>query len=87
MGVRAKFKVTKVEAQTHRRANGEQIESTEMRTIVLSPVYGNGDPAHENTKFWQYTPSGEIRLGTINPTAWEQFELDAEYYIDFTRAE
>jgi hypothetical protein len=58
----------------------------EMRTIELSPVYGNGDPNHENTKFWQSSPSGKIELGTINLDAAEAFELGKDYYVDFTRA-
>jgi hypothetical protein len=33
------------------------------------------------------SPSGEIKLGTINPAAWEAFELGREYYIDFTPAD
>lgn len=79
MTVRAKFKVAKIESSL----NGYQ----EMRTIVLVPVYGaTDDPTHENAAFWTYTPSGEIRLGTINPEAWQQFDLGASYYIDFTPA-
>jgi hypothetical protein len=89
--VRAKFKVDKVESTLQQRkknpAGGwesENIQTVEMRTVVLSPVYGNGDPQHENTKFWNATPAGEIRLGTINPEAWSAFELGAEVYVDFT---
>ncbi len=57
-----------------------------MRTVVLQPVYANNDPQHENSRFWDATPTGEIRLGTINPAAWEAFELNREYYVDFTPA-
>lgn len=78
MSVRAKFKVAKIE----RALVGGQ----EMQTVVLNPVYGNSDPEHENTKFWKYTPSGEVRLGTINAAAAAYFELDGEYYLDFTKA-
>ncbi len=93
MAVRAKFKVTRIECsegnvQVGIGENGRPLyERCELRTIVLAPVYANSDPNHENTKFWQASPSGEIKLGTINPSAWEQFDLSAEYYIDFTRAE
>lgn len=59
----------------------------EVQTIGLAPVYGNGDPNHENTKFWQASPSGQIQLGTVNLAAAQQFELGAEYYVDFTKAE
>lgn len=94
MSCRAKFKVQRVEcSQIQRQKPGAkgytpaEMETLEQRTIVLSPVYGNGDPAHENTKFWSATPTGEIRLGTVNPGAWESFDLGAEYFVDFTKAE
>jgi hypothetical protein len=93
MSVRAKFKVDKVESTLQQRKknpsggwDAENMEAVEMRTVVLSPVYANGDPEHENTKFWNATPAGEIRLGTINPEAWSAFELGKEVYVDFTPA-
>lgn len=92
MSVRAKFKVQKVESTLFMKRTGkneqgaETYENVELKTIVLQPVYSN-DPSSENAKFWAASPSGEIRLGTINPAAWEAFELGGEYYIDFTRAE
>lgn len=79
MTVRAKFKCHAVE----RTKNGDE----EMQTIKLNPVYANNDPEHENSKFWKYSPSGSISLGTINPAAAAYFELGGEYYIDFTKAE
>lgn len=95
MSVRAKFKVQRIESTQHQRARKgpdgkpdySDTETVEMRTVVLSPVYGNGDPNHENTKFWEASPSGEIKLGTINPAAWEKFDLGREFYVDFTLAE
>lgn len=89
MSVRAKFKVLKIESQSHmtRKAGGaaNEYERVEMRTIVFQPVYSD-DLESENRRFWNASPSGEIRLGTINPAAWEAFELDREYYVDFTPA-
>jgi hypothetical protein len=91
MTVRAKFKVQRVECMEHMRRAGKTADGTvryergELRTIVLAPVYSN-DPASENAKFWAATPSGEIKLGTINEQAWGYFELGQEYYIDFVRA-
>ncbi len=91
MSVRAKFKVQRIEAtqgckEVGFNDSGRPIyEPCEMRTIILSPVYSNGDPEHENTKFWNASPSGEIKLGTINPAAWELFNLGGEFYIDFTK--
>lgn len=94
MPVRAKFKVDGfssllLQRQIDPRGNWEtgNVEMVEMRTVSLSPVYANGDPDHENSKFWRASPSGKIELGTVNPEAWKHFELGAEYYIDFTKAE
>ena len=78
MTVRAKFKVVRFEAMQHYRD-----ASKELRTIVLSPVT---DGSAENKEFYDATPSGEIKLGTLNPAAWQAFELGKEYYVDFTPA-
>jgi hypothetical protein len=94
--VRAKFKVssiTRTEQTTypHKTADGKvdytQPVMKEMHTIKASPVYGNGDPNHENTKFWQASPSGSIELGTVNADAVKQFRLGGELYVDFTPAD
>jgi len=61
-------------------------ESVEMRSVKFAPVYANNDPKHENSKFWNYTPMGSIDLGTINPGAWQHFEIGKEYYVDFSPA-
>lgn len=72
--VRAKFKVENVLEE-----GGEG-----ARTVVLRPVYGDGKT--ENAQYWRYTPSGEIRLGTVNEAAWSQFKTGQEFYVDFTPA-
>lgn len=96
MSVRAKFKYTGYEASLYTtfpektvdgKSDYSRPNSVEMRTLKFSPVYGNGDPTHENTKFWNASPSGSITLGTVNPAAWEQFDMGKEYYLDFTEAE
>lgn len=94
MSVRAKFKVDEIRRSHTSRmidpAKGyypDNLERVEMRTVVMSPVYTNNDPEHENTKFWNASPSGKLELGTINPEAWRHFELGKEYYVDFHPAE
>lgn len=100
MHVRAKFKVDEIKRHTAHvplknpdgspklNEDGRQIHGPgEVRTVVLSPVYANGDPNHENTKFWAASPSGRIELGCANLAAADAFELGKEYYIDFTLAE
>lgn len=46
----------------------------------FSPVTSGSE---ENSKFYAYTPSGSIRLSSINS---ELFEVGKEYYLDFTQA-
>lgn len=91
MSVVAKFRVTKIELSSYDRPRyNEQkqyvgSDKIEMRTIILAPVYSD-DPSSENKKFWDASPSGEIRLGTVNPAAWAGFDLDGEYLITFEKA-
>lgn len=70
--VRAKFKVT-----------GKTEQADGGGTVNLWPVT-TGSP--ENEEFYRYTPGGSIMLSTINGAAFEQFEVDKEYYVDFTPA-
>ncbi len=92
--VRAKFKVDSIRREHQMRPTDEKGErgypvyrNVEVRTVVMSPVYGNGDPNHENTKFWDATPSGKLELGCANLKAAEMFDIGQEYYVDFTKAD
>ena len=58
----------------------------EVTSIEMSPVYHNDDPDHENTKFWEASPSGSFKLDCVNPKAVEMFKPGNEYYIDITEA-
>ncbi len=98
--VNAKFKLQRVEItqgmKKRRTADGMAYEKTdkgaevydncELHTLIFAPVYANNDPTHENSHFWDYSPSGEIRLGTVNPDAWNYFRLGKEYYVNFKEA-
>lgn len=87
--VRAKFYCQSITTSLGTTRNSEtgQYEPAMQKSIEMSPVYGNGDPNHENTKFWEASPSGSLKLGVINQAAAEQFEVGKEYYLDFTPAE
>lgn len=77
--VRAKFTVREIVRTKHwDKSKGE------IQTIVLNPVC---DGSAENRTFFEATPVGEIKLGTVNETAARQFELGQAYYVDFTPAE
>lgn len=92
MLVRAKFKVDAVRCSMYQRyekqPDGKEVlVPVKMQTIEMSPVYGNGDPQHENTQFWHASPSGKLELGCINEEAGRYFELGKEYYLDFQKAD
>lgn len=99
MPIRCKFKVNSItrfnQSATKRDAAGSPVkdergnylyEVVPMATVKLSPVYGNNDPNHENSKFWAASPSGSFEFNTVNLKAVEDLEIDGEYYIDITRA-
>jgi hypothetical protein len=54
--------------------------------VTLRPVY-DPDPNSENGQFYASTPGGQVDLGIMNPKAAEGFEVNALYYVDFTKAE
>lgn len=83
--VRAKFKV-----QSITRTSGSQYDSKlqksveqETQTIKLWVVTGGSD---ENKEFFASTPTGSIELGVVRLEAAAAFELNKEYYVDFTPA-
>ena len=73
MTVRAKFVCTNKEP-----------ESEGAENITLQAVY-DSNPESENGLFFKYTPWGELKMGTINKEAANEFEIGKEYFIDFTK--
>ncbi|MHB8084376.1 MAG: hypothetical protein ACYDHZ_00925 [Dehalococcoidia bacterium] len=89
--VRAKFQVIRLESSMMQRLKDpkkgwstDNAEIVEVRSIVMT-VVGSNSP--ENEKFWATTPSGEIKLGVVNPEVWPQFPLGKEVYADFEPVE
>lgn len=54
--------------------------------LSFAPVFSE-DPESENKKYWDATPSGELRLDVVNAAAVEGLEVGKEYYVDVTPAE
>lgn len=71
MSTRAKFTVTGIN------------ETSWSKEITMAPVMADDG---ENKDFWKATPSGEIKISIDNKVAAEMFEIDKEYYVDFTKA-
>lgn len=78
MPVRAKFKVVSTKQRQH-----WDIQKGNLHEIELQPVI-SGSP--ENEAFYAATPGGVVNLVTVSDEAGKQFELGAEFYIDFTKA-
>lgn len=94
MTVRAKFNLSSYTTQLYATGYEKQADGTtpdysrpivgEVRTLSFQPVSSGSE---ENKKFFASTPSGEIKLGILSESAWSQFKLNKEYYIDFIEAE
>lgn len=76
--VRAKFKVISITRQAG--WNGAK----EVHTVKLSPVSSGSD---ENKAFYAATPGGSIDLSVVNEEVGREFDIGAEFYVDFTKAE
>ena len=81
MTVMAKFRL---DEQINRAQGGKVDGKTPISVDYVFRVVQDGSP--ENKLFWKWTPSGEIRLNTINPEVLKQFEIGQEFYIDITPA-
>jgi len=58
----------------------------ELKTFTFHAVYHGDDPEHENSKYWKWTPFGQLILGTVNANVLEELQVGKEYYIDITEA-
>ena len=83
--VRAKFQVRKVETTLRSVRTAEEFVKEPLYTVEMFPVYQDR-PGSENTKFWEATPGGTLRLDMVKKDAGEFFELGEEFYIDITKA-
>lgn len=88
----AKFNTNAIESTLAQKEIGRDAENkavygqVELKTIKMSPVYSS-DKNSENGKFWDASPSGELRLGTVNGSAAADFELGKEKFILFMSPE
>ncbi len=83
MNVRAKFyctSVTKWMSQAHNPSTGKY-EPCPVFNYKFQAVTSGSD---ENKSFFASTPSGSIELSAIRD---DLFELNKEYYLDFSLAE
>jgi hypothetical protein len=78
---RAKFVcISKTETCSNIWANGNSVPGT-LVSVKFQVVTGGSD---ENKSFFASTPSGSIDLSQMKKEVADQFELNKEYYVDFT---
>lgn len=103
MSVRCKFKVTSITMQEGSRRvrdeagdwkrpdnvsrGGFVMEPCLSGTVKMSPVYANDDPRHENSKFWDASPSGSFEMNVNNLAALQELKVGKEYYIGISPAD
>ncbi len=69
-----------------KRAGGFVTEPCLSGQIKLVPVYANDDQNHENSKFWDASPSGEFTMSVNNLDALKHLEVAKQYYITIAEA-
>jgi len=80
---RAKFVcISKTETYSNIWIDGKSIPGT-LVSVRFQSVTSGSD---ENKSFFASTPSGSIELGQMKKEVADQFELNKEYYVDFTAA-
>lgn len=99
MTVRCKFKVTQIAMHEGQRRVRDDVgdwkkggsghfitESCLAGSVTMAPVYANDDAKHENSKFWDASPSGEFKMQVNNLEALKALEVGKQYYIDISAA-
>jgi len=89
--VRCKFKIESItkhsSSKSEKQEDGNYKSYPVLRySLDANPVYANGDPNHENSKFWEASPGGKFSLSWINPEIATLFEPGDEIYIDIIKA-
>lgn len=69
----AKFRLTGIEKT---ESGGKEVAN-----LTFSNVCGTSE---ENKKFFEWTPSGTLQLGTINNAVLQQLRALGEYYVIIT---
>jgi len=82
----AKFYVTTVEQQGGYPQDGKPPGIVGIK-VNLNPVYQPNDKTHENQKFWEATPQGQLWMQINNPAAFEFFKAGEEVYVTFSKPE
>ena len=77
--MRAKMRVTQVDAQY------EGQETLSFTAVCANEFGENGED--ENNTYSRWTPSADLTIMITNPNLHGKFNVDDEFYLDFTKAE
>ena len=83
--MRAKMKITGVKRHATDDGKVTQVDLT-MVAVSKSGAYPD-DGTDEDNSFAKWTPSASLTMSITNPDLFESFEVDDNYYLDFTKAE
>jgi hypothetical protein len=90
MTIRAKFRCNKITAEEQTIWNNSQGQGSYDRmlihTVEMVPVSADSDPEHENSKFWDATPTGKLEIGCVPEETVRELKIGQEYYLDITLA-
>lgn len=76
--MRAKMRVTAVKKY-------ENNQVVEMTAVGKSDGYPE-DGADENNSYARWTPSAYLTISISNPVLFDKFEVEQQFYLDFTKA-
>lgn len=82
--IRAKFRCVAVEKKEHHNRVSDKSGKRLLHHVHLHPVF-SALPG-ENRSYFEAIPYGEIKLGTLLEEIAAEFEVGAEYYVTFRRA-
>jgi len=65
----------------------DQRPNNDMVSWFFRPVNSTGDPDHENSKFWKYTPAGSLQI-SVSKEHYKGAhpEIGKEYFLDLVEA-
>ena len=81
--MRAKMRV--VSAISEGQGENKSGEMLSFSAVGKKGAYGE-DGLDENNTYAKFTPSGSADLYVTNPALFDQFTVDDEHYVDFTKA-
>jgi len=84
--MRAKLRVSLVDRPVVPEGVGQAYEVLNFVAVAKSDGYPE-DGSDENNTFAKFTPTADLTMVINNPALYGKFEIDQEFYVDFTAVE